>query len=87
MIFIHAIVYQFWIIDVKSSIIQGDQLNMDVFFWYLVKVTCQVYACTLAYTEQVISNKVPESTAMLIWSGCIMYNIRVCKIRQEYIFP
>ena len=33
--------------------VQGDQLNMD-------KVTCPVYTCTVAYTEQVTFYKVPE---------------------------
>ena len=38
-----------------QCLIQGDQLNMPVFFWYLVKVTYQVYA-----TMQVTLYKVPE---------------------------
>ena len=44
----------------KKSIIQGDQLNMAVFFWYLEKVTCPVYTCTVAYTGQVNLYKVTE---------------------------
>ena len=28
----------------------GDQLNKTVFFWYLVKVTCPVYATVHVYT-------------------------------------
>ena len=30
--------------------IQGDQLNMAVFFWYLEKENCLVYATILAKT-------------------------------------
>ena len=31
---------------VKAKLIQGDQLNMALFFWYHVKVTYPVYATT-----------------------------------------
>ena len=30
--------------------VQPDQINMAGFFWYLVKVTCPVYATVNAYT-------------------------------------
>ena len=40
--------------------IQGDQLNMAVFFWYLVKSDCLVYMCKVAYTEQATFYKLPE---------------------------
>ena len=41
---------------------------MAVFFWYVVKVTCTVYTCTVAYTGQVTFYKVPENMAIFIWS-------------------
>ena len=46
---------QFFAIDV-----QGDQLDIAVFCWYLVKVIFTMYTCTLAYTGQVTFYKVPE---------------------------
>ena len=51
----------------KCFCIQGDQLKMAVFFWYLEKVFFPVYTCTVASTGQVIFYKVPENTAMFIW--------------------
>ena len=42
-----------------SGQVQGDKLNMAVFFWYLVK--CPVYATVHAYTGQVTFSKVPEN--------------------------
>ena len=44
--------------DLRINFIQGDQLNMAMFFWYLV--TCPVYTCTVAYTGQVILYELPE---------------------------
>ena len=43
-----------------NNMVQGDQFNMAVFFWYREKVT--VYTCTVAcmYTGQVTFYKVPE---------------------------
>ena len=40
--------------------IQGYQLNMAVFFFYLEKVTCPVYTCTVTYTGQVTLYKAQE---------------------------
>ena len=40
--------------------VQGDQLNMAVFFWYLVTCQCPVYATVPVYTGQVAFSKVPE---------------------------
>ena len=37
------------------------QLNMAVFFWYLVKLTCPVYATTHVYTGQVTFSKVQDN--------------------------
>ena len=42
------------------SKVQGDQLYMAVCFWYLVKWTCTVYACNVAFTKQDTFYKVPE---------------------------
>ena len=28
--------------------VQGDRLNIAVLFWYLVKVACPIYTCTIA---------------------------------------
>ena len=46
--------------DMSSFVInvQGDQLYMAVFFWYLVQ--CTLYTCTVAYTGKVTFYKVPE---------------------------
>ena len=38
--------------------LQPDQINMAVFFWYLVKVTCPVY---IVYTGRATFYKVPET--------------------------
>ena len=35
--------------------LQGDQLNMAVFFWY--KVTCPVYATVHVYTESIFTTR------------------------------
>ena len=40
---------------------QPDQINMNVFFWYLVKRDASVRYCTVAYTGQVTFYKVPET--------------------------
>ena len=40
--------------QISPSQVQLDQINMTVFFWHLVKVTCLVYGCTVAYTIKVI---------------------------------
>ena len=46
--------------DVISHLLQGDQLNMAIFFWYHVyKVTSPMNAFPAAYTRQVTFYKVP----------------------------
>ena len=40
--------------------VQGDQLNMAVFFLYLVKSTCPVYTCTVANIGQVTFYEIPD---------------------------
>ena len=40
--------------------VQGHQLNIAVFFWYLVKSDWSMYTCIIAYTRQVTFYKVPE---------------------------
>ena len=55
-------------------ILQGDQLNITVFFVMFEKVTCPVYVTVHVYTEQVTFNKVPEITAMFNWSPCILFD-------------
>ena len=53
----------FFFISVKRNMplgIQGDQLNMTVFFCYLDKVSCLVYTYTVALTGQVTFFKVLE---------------------------
>ena len=40
--------------------IQGDQLNMTVFFSYLVKSYLPMYVFTIALTGQLIFYKAPE---------------------------
>ena len=44
------------------SCAQGDQLYIDVCFWYLVSrdLSSPVHACTVVYTGPVTFNKVPE---------------------------
>ena len=44
----------------KVTMLQPDQINMAVCFWYLAKGTCPVYATLQAYTGQVTLYKVPE---------------------------
>ena len=44
----------------QSLQLQCDQLNMVVFFFYLVKVTCPVYATVHVYTGYVTFSRVPE---------------------------
>ena len=41
----------------------------------LEKVTCHVYKCKLAYTEQVTFYKVPEKKEMFIFYLVTLYNI------------
>ena len=48
--------------------IQGDQLNMAVCFWYLVKRDANIQYCTVAYTVQVKFYEVPEQHVH--WSPC-----------------
>ena len=52
--------------------VQGEQLNMAVFFMVgtLEKVTSPVYTCTVAYTGKVTFYKVPEKTVIFNWSPC-----------------
>ena len=50
--------------------VQGDQLNMAVFFGNFVKVTCP---CTLLRTctlEKALFTRYQKNTAMFIWSPC-----------------
>ena len=42
----------------NPSILQGDQLNMAVFFWYIEKN--DLYATVHVYTGQVTFYKLPE---------------------------
>ena len=44
---------------VKSKI-QGDQIDMAVFFLYLVKCDATIRYCTVAYSGQDNFSKVPE---------------------------
>ena len=49
---------------------------MAVFFWYLVKVICLVYATVHEYTGQVTFSKEPEKTVMFKWSPCIFFRLK-----------
>ena len=59
--------------------VQGDLLNMAVYFWYLVKSEASVRFSTYSslqvlpdsYTGRVTFYKVPENTAMFNLSSCL----------------
>ena len=44
----------------NHAAVQGDQLNMALFYGTLKKVTCPVLTYTVAYAAQVTLYKVPE---------------------------
>ena len=47
-------------IVLSGPAIQGDQLNMVVFFWYLVESDLSVYTSVHVYTVQDTFYKLPE---------------------------
>ena len=58
-------------IDAKPKI-QGDQLNMAAFFWYLVKSYLSMQ-CTLLFTfslDKSLFTRYQKKTAMFNWSTC-----------------
>ena len=57
------------------SYIQGDQLNLAVFFWYLVKNDLSSLHVCSKYTGQVPFYKVPEKTR-----PCLTGNPVIAKI-------
>ena len=65
----------------RDGKVQGDQLNMAVFIWFVVKSDCPVYACTVAYTEQVSFYKVPDKHGHVYLAG-----LYVCMLEQLIIF-
>ena len=53
------------------TVIQLDQINITVFFWYLAKNGLSVYATIHIYTGQVTFYKIlQKQTAMFNWSPC-----------------
>ena len=54
------------------SLIHGDQLNMTVLFWYLVKSDLPSVHVYSSYTGHVTFYKVPENTAMFNCSCCTL---------------
>ena len=64
-------------------VIQGDQLCMAVFIWYLVKRDCpvsRVLCCTVAYTSVTFS-KVPEQHGHVYLVG-LYFPKRICHLRR-----
>ena len=53
----------------KNLAIHFCQLDMAMCCWYLVKSTCPVYACILAYTDKSLCTRYHKNTAMFIWSA------------------
>ena len=52
----------------KIIYIQGDQLNMAVFFWYTVKSDLfSVRYCTHVYTDNALNTRYQKNTAMFNW--------------------
>ena len=68
------------------KLIQGDQLNMTVFFWYLLKSDLSpVYTCTAAYTFY----KVPEKhghVKLFALYICIAATCSVSSVRNVTLF-
>ena len=56
--FVQPILHKTRHIIMLSYYIQPDQINMVVFFWYLVKIDCTVYTIVHAYIGQIIFYKV-----------------------------
>ena len=50
-----------------SYIVQGDQLNMAVFFWYIANSV----QCTCAVAYKSLFTRYQKITAMFIWSPCM----------------
>ena len=61
------------------GVLQGDQTNMAMFFWYRVKSDANVHV----YTGQVPFSKVPENTAMYNWYSCRFIDSTVRHSRQS----
>ena len=76
----------------KLLVVQGDQLNMAVFFWYLVKSdlsSAQLYTCTLDKSH---FKSYQKNTALFNWLPCsvhLAYRVvksnRVTKLRVWFL--
>ena len=62
---------------IKIYTSQGDQLNMTVCFWYLVKKAYLMYKCTVAYTG--LATLITKN----IFYFCKKNNVSIC---NSYIF-
>ena len=51
--------------------------------WYLEKVTCPVFVCTVAYTEQVTFYKVPETQSHIYLVG--LYETLTLEVDVEQV--
>ena len=63
--------------------LQSDQINMAVFFWYLVKSDAIVRNCTVANTEQVTFYKVSEKHDHV--NLVTLYVVYICDKRKYII--
>ena len=64
--------------EIELRLLQGDKLNMTVFFWYLVKR--DLYSvCTVAYTS-VILYKIPDKHGHVYLVG-LHYNKKMIIIK------
>ena len=58
---VHLNIHPVWLCF-SEHYIQGEQLNISMLFWYLVKSDVIVRYCTVAYTGRVIFYKLPDQS-------------------------
>ena len=63
-------------------LIQGDQLNMVVFFWYLEKSDLSSVDVYSSLYWWAIFYKVPKKHAMFNWSPCMSHQL--WKLNNKY---
>ena len=62
--------------------VQHDNINMAVFFWYLVHYELWIIQCKPQYTGQVMFSRYQEHTAMYNWTLCTTDNIMMEPMRM-----
>ena len=61
-------------INTMSLSLQGDQLYIDVCYWYLIKSDLSVFAGTVAYTEHVAFYEVLEKHGSIVFLLCKQFD-------------